>query len=428
MNKAIKIMRLITALLFILYFAMLPALAVDVGVPEPAEMGDMPGESSDAPDTDIMGDMEVEPSHESADITGTEPPDEGADITGSEPTDEGADITGTEPTDEGADITGTEPPDEGTDISETEPLYEGADISDSSPESQEDAADPSDEAENADDEILDVVVPITDVLNVVVPTTVSMTLDPLELSGRGQIYSDIYDIINLGDTDVVLTLTDIQVIFANDSDFEALAQPYDQASQSSLKAVFLVMDFGRAEVPPVVLTDTDREGPVSILLNSAQGGTEGISHLYLSFTGNLNENPAVPWVDGDIKIVITYSMENVSSSEEDNEESETTDAEAEAEAENDPTALDSEDKVSEEDATADDDTQSEIAEEAAPSSMPQDESDADNATPDPPAEVTIPDSELPDADSQVEGSSDKPPGDAVTGEPSSENITVGTIP
>jgi len=146
------------------------------------------------------------------------------------------------------------------------------------------------------------------VLSVVVPTTVNISLDPLELNGEGPIYSDLYTIKNCGDTDVLLTFNSIQVIFSNGSDLEALAQPFDEYSKSDMRAIYLVMNFGTSGVSPIVLTDTERSAHVPIRLGSPQSDSEYDSQLSINFSGNLNPYPAVAWGDGDVKILLTYTL------------------------------------------------------------------------------------------------------------------------
>jgi len=146
------------------------------------------------------------------------------------------------------------------------------------------------------------------ILSVIVPTTVSISLDPLELDGMGPIYSSYYTIANCGDTDVLLTFNSIQVIFSNGSDLEALAQPFDEYSKSDMRAIYLVMNFGTSGVSPIVLTDTERSAHVPIRLGSPQSDSEYDSQLSINFSGNLNPYPAVAWGDGDVKILLTYTL------------------------------------------------------------------------------------------------------------------------
>jgi hypothetical protein len=153
-------------------------------------------------------------------------------------------------------------------------------------------------------------------LNVMIPASVRITIDPLEMSGKGQIYSDAYAIKNLGDTDVVLSFTDMRVDFANDRDFEALALPFDENAASKRKSIYMVVDFGRGDIPPVVLTDLSRESEVRIPIRAAQNDPNGEDSLSLRFSGSVNHAPEVAWQSGDVSINLTYLIRAVPPPEE----------------------------------------------------------------------------------------------------------------
>lgn len=149
----------------------------------------------------------------------------------------------------------------------------------------------------------------SEVLNVAVPLTVSIVIDPFEISGKGQIYSDLYEITNFGDADVLLTFTDIQVTFADDTNFEALAKPFDDRTDSDLKSIYLLLNFGRDNITPVAITDPAREDDITIPLAGNQADANGNSFLSFYFSGNVNHLPEVGWKDGDVKISISYKLE-----------------------------------------------------------------------------------------------------------------------
>jgi hypothetical protein len=153
-------------------------------------------------------------------------------------------------------------------------------------------------------------------LNVVIPSSVRITIDPFEISGKGQIFSGAYAIKNLGDTDVELSFTDMRVTFANDRDFETLALPFDENAASERKAIYMVLDFGRSDIPPVVLTDPLRENEIRIPIRTAQNDPEGADSLSLSFSGSVNHAPDVAWQSGDVSISLTYLLRAVPPPEE----------------------------------------------------------------------------------------------------------------
>jgi hypothetical protein len=144
-----------------------------------------------------------------------------------------------------------------------------------------------------------------EILNVVVPITMQFTLDPLEISGFGQVYSDLYTITNQGNTPVMLTFSDMKVTFANDRDFVTVPEPFDHTFASDKKALFLSLDFGREDIAPVALTDPEFANLLTIPLLSGESSGAVAS---LSFSGNINYLPDLNWESGDVRISLTYTL------------------------------------------------------------------------------------------------------------------------
>jgi hypothetical protein len=155
-----------------------------------------------------------------------------------------------------------------------------------------------------------------ELLNVIVPASLDFTVDPFEIAGRGQIYSIPYRIENRGDEDVLLTFSDMRVLFSGEGEFEMLSEPFDINSGSSRKAICLYLNFDRGELPPVILTDQNRAEEMSIILCGAGTDAEGLSDLALTLSGSVNHAPGADWSDGDVKINIHYRLELVPSEEE----------------------------------------------------------------------------------------------------------------
>jgi hypothetical protein len=146
------------------------------------------------------------------------------------------------------------------------------------------------------------------VVSVQVPVDLDFTIDPFELAGRGQIYSDRVEFVNYGDTDVTLTITDASVIFANETDFEAVAVPFGEEFVSNKKAICLMLDFYSPQYPPVSITG-GHSLPITIELGASGGGKE--SSRALTVTGSANLYPDKDWRDGDVKIRLTYLIEPI---------------------------------------------------------------------------------------------------------------------
>ena len=178
------------------------------------------------------------------------------------------------------------------------------------------------------------------VINVIMPVSLDFTIDPFELNGRGSVFSDAYMIENIGEGDVIITFTDITVTFANTIDFKPLPNPFGDNMGEPLKAIYMLLDFGRQDTTPVVATSPTSEGPSILLSAHEEGG--GLSYCALSISGDVNPYPAKTWSSGDVKITVSYTLEPVQSEEENEEDEDEEDEELDEE-------LDEEDEELEED-------------------------------------------------------------------------------
>jgi hypothetical protein len=147
------------------------------------------------------------------------------------------------------------------------------------------------------------------VMNVLLPLSLDFTIDPFEINGRGQVHSEEYVIRNLGDTGVTVRFDRMDVAFAGEGDFEALAEPFDENSGSGRKSIYLSMNFEGGRFPPVVMTDAQAPKYFAALLEAPVGGDASGSALSFSFSGSVNHLPYSQWQEGDVKVEITYSLE-----------------------------------------------------------------------------------------------------------------------
>ena len=145
----------------------------------------------------------------------------------------------------------------------------------------------------------------TQIFNVIVPSSLDFIIDPFELAGKGQVYSEEFPIINCGETDVLLVFADIAVIFANDTEFESLAEPFDKQGFHDEKSAYLVLDFGCDDMTPFVFAHGETDLPIQIALYAEQDAPA----CALSISGSVNPYPANEWRDGDIRIQLTYQLE-----------------------------------------------------------------------------------------------------------------------
>jgi hypothetical protein len=137
------------------------------------------------------------------------------------------------------------------------------------------------------------------VVSVAVPANFNFTLDPYEIGGRGQVYSDDFEFVNYGDTDVTLVITDAEVLFTGQGEFAAVPDEVgaDFAAAPAEKTIQLILN---TEDQQLILTDAAAQ-PLEISIAAGAPVTVSIS-------GSLNPYPAEEWQDGDIKIQVSYSI------------------------------------------------------------------------------------------------------------------------
>ncbi len=155
------------------------------------------------------------------------------------------------------------------------------------------------------------------VLNVLVPVDIDFTIDPFELSGRGQVYSEPVEFVNYGDTNVTLSLADLTVTFADGGDFEAVPAPFGDEYVSDKKAICIILNVEAGSSASVPITGEDY-GPVEFELGAYGSGER--NWCTLSVSGAANPYPAEKWEHGDVKISLTYQMAPIAEPIEEEEE------------------------------------------------------------------------------------------------------------
>ena len=145
-----------------------------------------------------------------------------------------------------------------------------------------------------------------EIFNVAMPLSLDFTIDPYELAGRGPVYSDGHMLENLGDHDVILAFVDIEVIFREGADIIPLPQPFDGPDDTEEKEIYLLLDFGRPDVQPLVLTAPPDEMP-RIFLSATD---DDFSFCILMISGDVTPYPTKEWMSSDVKIRITFIIES----------------------------------------------------------------------------------------------------------------------
>lgn len=149
------------------------------------------------------------------------------------------------------------------------------------------------------------------IIKVTVPTNIGLTLDPFEIAGKGQIYSDEYFVCNYSNTDVAVKISRVGIKYLQEKEVYVMSDepvPYDE--NSGLKKVNLIMNWHNenGESKDIAIDENVFDQEV-IRLRAASG--ENFEKGYFSFGGSLNANPYFNWLNNDFEINISFDIEEV---------------------------------------------------------------------------------------------------------------------
>lgn len=126
-----------------------------------------------------------------------------------------------------------------------------------------------------------------------IPQKLQVTIDPFELDGKGQIYSEQYTIWNVGETTGTLTLS-----FTCTTQGVEIKREKGGIHDGEGKAVYMEIEIG--ETDRMILSSEGSEYCAELKPG------EGLS---LRFTGEINENTPDSWKDGDIAVEGIYKWD-----------------------------------------------------------------------------------------------------------------------
>lgn len=139
-------------------------------------------------------------------------------------------------------------------------------------------------------------VKIPAVIHLQIPQKMGVVIDPWELEGKGQIYSEQYTIQNMGETKGILTLSfTCRAVEEGEVTVKANGE---KLHEDENKSIYIEMVFGDGN--RIILSP---EG--SKYQTELQPGEE----LIVWFSGEVNENACEQWRDGDIFIEGRYTWE-----------------------------------------------------------------------------------------------------------------------
>ena len=155
------------------------------------------------------------------------------------------------------------------------------------------------------------------------PATTHASLDPGDVSGKGQVFSEQYKVENYGNTDIVITIKNIRINWDIGDSYE-IDQDEITASPSSSKKLNINMiwrnEANDTEKAIQVLNGSPNESVLRLkaadynkegeYIRLHKGGTG-----FFYFTGSLNADPNIDWENYEIRVCFDYEI--ISDKEED---------------------------------------------------------------------------------------------------------------
>lgn len=133
--------------------------------------------------------------------------------------------------------------------------------------------------------------------NLQIPQKMDVVIDPWEIDGKGQVYSDVYFIRNIGNEPGVLTLSNL-VCRPREQSRVTVKTDRDGIHDSDSKCIYMEMLFGNGN--RIIFSSEKSQYQTEL-----KPGEE----LSVCFSGEVNENAFEKWVDQDVMVSVVYSWE-----------------------------------------------------------------------------------------------------------------------
>ena len=156
-----------------------------------------------------------------------------------------------------------------------------------------------------------------DIYHVSFPTVSRAYLDPDNLSGRGQIFSDEFKVENYGNTNVAIKIKNIEVSFSQKKEMYELSETEITDETPSIKKinVDVVWKNAKEKTETILNVVEGRADEYVLFLDASKYDEDGNfvrleegSNGYFYFTGTLNSNPDLVWKDGEMSVSFEYEM------------------------------------------------------------------------------------------------------------------------
>lgn len=140
---------------------------------------------------------------------------------------------------------------------------------------------------------------VTEINHLLIPQKLQVVIDPWEMDGKGQVYSEQYTIKNVGDTQGILTLSNLACEMGEESGV-SVKDSVEGLHGDENKSVYMEIIF--EDKDKIVLSQKGTAYEVEL---------EPEEELHISFSGEVNENAVKSWKDGDLGVTVTYSWEAI---------------------------------------------------------------------------------------------------------------------
>lgn len=139
--------------------------------------------------------------------------------------------------------------------------------------------------------------PVSGIKNLQIPQKLAVIIDPWEMDGKGQVYSEPYIIRNTGDTPGILTLSNL-ACKPHEQSGVVVKTAKEGLHDSGDKSIYVEMMLGNGDQ----IVFTTEKSQYQTELNPGE-------ELDIRFAGEVNENAFGEWNDQDVTISVVYSWE-----------------------------------------------------------------------------------------------------------------------
>lgn len=166
------------------------------------------------------------------------------------------------------------------------------------------------------------------ILKVEMPIKTCVHMDPENRKGKGQLFSEVYEVVNYSNRDVLIRIKDVSIIYKCRQDLYEFSEKAVADDSSDTKKISLDMvwtnkeekkekvlnicdGITKADVLCLKAAEYDHDGKFEKLNKGSRGG--------FYFTGSLNSYLGTRWVDGEISINFDYQVIDVNGDDGDTE-------------------------------------------------------------------------------------------------------------